>query len=196
MWVTQAGGAPWLQATGLALDATALSSSTTACRPSPIPAVFAAGDIAAMQNYPLEKAGVFAVRQGRPLADNLRRSVQGAALAALPPAEPLAGADQHRRPLRRGVTRGLGFAGAWVWRWKDWIDRRFMRRFSQFEAMPARTAGVHQRRQVASWRSVQTSSSRPSRPSPCAAVAVVPRWAPPCFRVRWRSCRWCSAMTC
>jgi selenide,water dikinase len=35
------------------------------------------------------------------------------------------------------ASRGrLYFQGAWVWRWKDWIDRRFMRRFSEFPPMP------------------------------------------------------------
>ncbi|MEY3520896.1 MAG: Selenide, water dikinase, partial [Pseudomonadota bacterium] len=35
------------------------------------------------------------------------------------------------------ASRGsLGFAGAWVWRWKDRIDREFMRRFTEFPAMP------------------------------------------------------------
>ena len=138
LWVTQAGGAPWLQSTGLALDAQGfivvndcLQSVTDAC-------VFAAGDIAAMQNYPLEKAGVFAVRQGRPLADNLRRHVQGRALQAYHPQSrwlALISTGDRYAVASRGA---LGFAGAWVWRWKDHIDRRFMRMFTQFDAMPAR----------------------------------------------------------
>jgi selenide, water dikinase len=34
------------------------------------------------------------------------------------------------------ASRGALFMqGDWVWRWKDWIDRRFMLRFSEFPAM-------------------------------------------------------------
>ena len=101
------------------------------------PAIFAAGDIASMVNYPLEKAGVFAVRQGRPLADNLRRQLQGQALQPYHPQSrwlALISTGDRYAVASRGA---IGFAGAWVWRWKDWIDRRFMRKFTQFDAMPA-----------------------------------------------------------
>jgi selenide,water dikinase len=137
VWVTQAGGAAWLAETGLALDDRGFVRVNAQLQSVTDPHVFAAGDVASLDHRPLEKAGVFAVRMARPLAENLRRSVQEQTL-------------QVYRPQRRWLalistgdrcavaSRGaLGFSGAWVWRWKDWIDQRFMRRFSEFPAMDA-----------------------------------------------------------
>ena len=135
MWVTQAGGAPWLKSTGLALDANGFLVVNDSLQSISDPLVFAAGDIAAMQNYPLPKAGVFAVRQGKPLADNLRLSVQAKPLKTYHPQSSwlaLISTGDKYAVASRGA---IGFAGQWVWRWKDWIDQRFMRKFSEFEAM-------------------------------------------------------------
>ena len=142
MWVTQAGGAAWLKTTGLALDARGFVVVNDQLQSITDPAVFAAGDVAAMQNYPLEKAGVFAVRQGRPLADNLRLSVQGRALKPYRPQTrwlALISTGDRYAVASRGA---VGFAGQWVWRWKDWIDQRFMRSFSEFPAMSANTVSA------------------------------------------------------
>jgi hypothetical protein len=50
----------------------------------------------------------------------------------------VSGLDGDASPWNRN---GLVFKGAWVWRWKDWIDRRFMRRFSQLPEIPSWVQG-------------------------------------------------------
>ncbi len=137
MWVTRAGGAAWLRATGLALDPGGFIQVTDTLQTVTDDKIFAAGDIASMINHPLEKAGVFAVRMGPPLADNLRRAVEGRALAPYHPQRTwlaLISTGDKTAVASRGW---LGFKGAWVWRWKDWIDQRFMDKFGVLPEMDA-----------------------------------------------------------
>lgn len=142
VWVTRAGGAAWLKDTGLALDADGFIQVSDTLQTVTDPDIFAAGDIASMVNHPLEKAGVFAVRQGPPLSHNLRLSVRGAALKPYQPQRHwlalISTGDQYAV-----ASRGwLGFAGAWVWRWKDRIDRGFMRKFQDLRPMDVHAAGA------------------------------------------------------
>ena len=135
MWVIQAGGAAWLADTGLELTERGFIKVRDTLQTVTDDLVYAAGDIAEMVNQPLEKAGVFAVRQGRPLADNLRRAVLGKALKPYHPQRnwlALISTGDKYAVASRG---GLSFQGEWVWRWKDWIDRRFMTRFSELPVM-------------------------------------------------------------
>lgn len=135
IWVTSAGGAPWLRETGLELDAQGFIRVGATLQTVTDPNVFAAGDIASMVDVPLEKAGVFAVRMGPPLAENLRRAVEGRPLAAYRPQRrwlALISTGDRRAVASRSLLR---LQGDWVWRWKDWIDRRFMAKFSELPAM-------------------------------------------------------------
>jgi selenide,water dikinase len=136
VWVTQAGGAAWLADTGLALDADGFVRVRATLQTETDPMIFAAGDCASIIGQPLEKAGVFAVRMGPILAENLRRTLLGQPLKPYRPQRRwlalISTGDQHAI-----ASRGAFYArGDWVWRWKDWIDRRFMLRFSEFPAMP------------------------------------------------------------
>lgn len=135
LWVTQAGGPAWLQSTGLALDEHGFIQVNDRLQTLEDPKIFAAGDVAAFTDRPLEKAGVFAVRMGPPLEKNLRLSLRGQPLVAYEPQRSwlalISTGDQFAV-----ASRGrIGFAGAWVWTWKDWIDRRFMRKFTELPAM-------------------------------------------------------------
>ena len=93
------------------------------------PFVFAAGDCASVVGHPRPKSGVYAVRAGPPLAENLRR-----VLAGQPPRRhvPQARALYLLSTGRRHAIASWGslsIEGDWVWRWKDRIDRGFMRGF-------------------------------------------------------------------
>jgi selenide, water dikinase len=135
MWVTRAGGAPWLAQSGLQVNEDGFVQVNDFLQSVNDEDVFVAGDVANMVNHPLEKAGVFAVRMGKPLADNLRRAVAGTPLRAYRPQRSwlalISTGDQYAVASRAW----LALKGAWIWRWKDQIDRRFMEKFSVFPAM-------------------------------------------------------------
>lgn len=129
-WVTQASAPQWLKTTGLATDERGFILVKDTLQSLTHPEVFATGDIATMINYPRPKAGVFAVRQGKPLYENLRRMLQGQ------PLKPYKPQQQYLSLIGTGDGSAIATRGSitlpphpLLWRWKDWLDRRFIEKF-------------------------------------------------------------------
>jgi selenide,water dikinase len=131
LWTTEAMAAPWLGETGLSLDERGFIRVASTLESVSHPGVLAAGDVASFEDGALPKAGVFAVRQGPVLAENLRRAVLGQKLTPYRPQRHwlvlISTGDHHAIGTRNGIV----FEGDWVWTWKDWIDRRFMRGYGE-----------------------------------------------------------------
>ena len=89
------------------------------------PRIFAVGDIAGWPG--LEKSGVYAVRQAPFLAENLSRWAGNRPLIAYQPQK------DFLKLLSLGEKKALGqrgkfqCAGTWVWYWKRYLDRKFVK---------------------------------------------------------------------
>jgi pyridine nucleotide-disulfide oxidoreductase family protein len=127
--VTGAAPPAWVSASTLATDTRGFVAVDSRLRSTSHPWVFAAGDSASMVGMPRPKSGVYAVRGGPPLAHNLLAAATDAALTDYAPqrmALYLLAAGQKRAIASWGP---LAAEGAWIWRWKDRIDRGFIAQF-------------------------------------------------------------------
>lgn len=126
---------PWLGSTGLALTEGHIDVGPT-LQTATDPNVFAVGDCAHLTHAPRPKAGVFAVREAPVLYDNLRAALGVGKMRAYHPQK------DYLKLVSTGFKgavadkAGLRLDGRWLWRWKDHIDRKFMRKFHELPAMP------------------------------------------------------------
>ena len=121
--------APWLASSGLALAEDGFIAVGDGQQSPSHKYVFASGDVASRIDFPHPKSGVYAVRSGPILTTNLARALAGQALISNRP---------QKRSLYLLATGpqdaimswdGLCSSGHWAWKWKDWIDRRFMKQY-------------------------------------------------------------------
>lgn len=131
VWATGPRAPALLAQSGLELDAGGYLKVDATLRSVTHPAVFGAGDCVSVNGHPhLEKAGVFSIRQGPVLVENLREALEGRPPSArsVPRTNPLQLVNLgDGRAL--GSWKGLVFRGRSAFRLKDWIDRRWIRQY-------------------------------------------------------------------
>jgi selenide, water dikinase len=140
-WTTRAAPADWLTHTGLALDDEGFIRVSETLQSVSHADVFAAGDVASIDGHAPPKSGVYAVRSGPPLAGNLRRMLLGWPLQRYKPQREALYLISTGERYALGARNGFTFEGAWVWKLKDFIDRRFMAKFNELPEMPVAAAG-------------------------------------------------------
>ena len=133
-YATGASIPQWPADCGLAVDADGFIAVNTHLQSVSHPFVFVSGDAANIEGHPRPKSGVYAVRQGKPLAKNLLRYATGRQLKTFLP-------QRHALALmytgdRKAIAsrRNWFFYGHWIWALKHKIDMDFMHKYARLPA--------------------------------------------------------------
>lgn len=101
------------------------------------PHVFASGDCAHLTHAPRPKAGVFAVRQGPILYENLKAALSGGTLRSYHPQSDFLKLISLGPKSALAQKHRVTLSGRWLWKVKDHIDRSFMETLRDLPAMQA-----------------------------------------------------------
>jgi len=140
-WCTGAAAMSFISSSTLKTDERGFLATKNTLQALDYINIFGTGDCATQVQHPRPKAGVYAVRQAPVLAENLRNYLLDKPLKSYIPQSKflsLLSLGAKRATADRGP---FSASGAWVWRWKDSIDRKFMSRFETLVLMEAGAPG-------------------------------------------------------
>lgn len=133
IWATGAVAPPVLSKLGLPTDEKGFLLTRATLQTVADAPIFVVGDAGTSAERPTPKAGVYAVRQGPILWNNVRSALRRAPLAEYAPQRGflrLLATGDGRAIL---AYKGRSFHAGWCWRLKDFIDSRFMAKYQDYE---------------------------------------------------------------
>ncbi len=141
VWVAGATGQPLFRDSGLPTDERGFAWVADTLEVEAADGLFAVGDCAVLRSWPqIPKAGVYAVRQGPVLLSNLRLRTAGRPLQAYKPQSDFFTILNLGDGTAVGSKWTMAAEGAWMFQWKDRIDRQFMNKFQLLQPSGARNA--------------------------------------------------------
>ncbi len=132
IWATSAAAPPLLGSLGLPTDDQGFLLTRSTLQTVADAPVFAVGDSGSLAGHPRPKAGVYAVRQGPVLWDNIRRLLRGEPLRPYVPQRGFLSLLAMGDGQAILSYKGLAARGRWCWRLKDRIDGRFMDMYQDY----------------------------------------------------------------
>ena len=138
VWSTGASPPKLLSELGLATDQNGFLATNDSLQSLSSPRVFAVGDTGTIEGTNVPKAGVYAVRQGPILWENLQRLLVDAPLQHYRPQHSFLKLINFGDGTALGQWKGRCFSGRWVMRLKESIDVGFM---DKFQVVPMEEEG-------------------------------------------------------
>jgi len=141
LWATNAAPQPLVQTTGLPCTTDGFLQVQDTLQSLGDPAVFGTGDCISFVSYPdLPKNGVYAVREGMRLFDNIQRFLHDQ------PLRPFVPQKRCLCLLNTADNQAMLIYGSLIWKsrfarwWKNRIDRAWVEKFTKFSAMTETSA--------------------------------------------------------
>lgn len=135
IWATSAIAPPILKALSLESDERGFVLTKSTLQSTSSDQIFAVGDSGTMQDQALVKAGVFAVRQGPFLWDNIRRLLENRKLVNYVPQANFLKLINTADGSAIGEYKSRSFQGRWCWALKNRIDLKFMKMYQDYSPM-------------------------------------------------------------
>ncbi len=168
IWVTSAAAPGWPAEAGLAVDDAGFIRIDENLQSISHQGIFAAGDIASMID-PRPKSGVFAVRQGPILAHNLRVTATQGRLKRYRPQKNFLGLISTGDKYAIASRGGMSYESVLLWKLKDWIDVKFMRKFNDLPEMDEQVDAPQLATGIADAKAIQELSTLAMRCGGCGA---------------------------
>lgn len=147
VFTTQASPPKWISNVKLKKDKNGFILVNTFLQSISNPEIFATGDIANIENYNLEKSGVYAVRQGSFLFSNLLALTHNQKLKHYIPQKYflslLSTGDNRAIAKRNFLSMG---PSKFLWKIKDYIDKNFMNSFKNLPYNMNKNSGMFEKK--------------------------------------------------